>query len=169
MSERFIVAEVSKNWIDGRELTTEAGLLSQRFEHVVNVNAARGYRLVTFALDRMMTGPSELNETIIAVFERVARACDDYRPDHNGECLTCDEPADAHAPPEAAALEAAFDRLDAELAARRSARVDVRAATDAEQRAALLQWARAAVREGAGHECDEWRDARGACEVCGYA
>ena len=91
MSDRFIVAEVSKNWIDGRELTTEAGLVSQRFEHVVNVNAARGYRLVTFALDRLMTGPRELNETIIAVFERVARSCDDYRPDHNGECLTADD------------------------------------------------------------------------------
>jgi len=23
--------------------------------------------------------------------------CADYRPDHNGECLNCDEPADAHA------------------------------------------------------------------------
>jgi len=25
--------------------------------------------------------------------------CDDYRPDHNGECLNCDEPADAHHAP----------------------------------------------------------------------
>jgi hypothetical protein len=24
-------------------------------------------------------------------------ACDDYRPDHNGECQNCDEPAEAHA------------------------------------------------------------------------
>lgn len=23
-------------------------------------------------------------------------ACSDYRPDHNGECLNCDEPANAH-------------------------------------------------------------------------
>jgi len=23
-------------------------------------------------------------------------ACPAYRPDHNGECLTCDEPADQH-------------------------------------------------------------------------
>lgn len=23
--------------------------------------------------------------------------CRDYRPDHNGECLNCDEPAEAHA------------------------------------------------------------------------
>lgn len=25
--------------------------------------------------------------------------CADYRPDHNGECLNCDEPADAHPDP----------------------------------------------------------------------
>ena len=24
--------------------------------------------------------------------------CKTYRPDHNGECLTCDEPYDAHQP-----------------------------------------------------------------------
>lgn len=24
------------------------------------------------------------------------RACSQYRPDHNGECLNCDEPLDAH-------------------------------------------------------------------------
>lgn len=28
--------------------------------------------------------------------ERVGRADHAYRPDHNGECLDCDEPADAH-------------------------------------------------------------------------
>lgn len=25
-----------------------------------------------------------------------ALACPEFRPDHNGECLNCDEPADAH-------------------------------------------------------------------------
>jgi hypothetical protein len=25
-----------------------------------------------------------------------AVACNSYNPDHNGECLNCDEPADAH-------------------------------------------------------------------------
>lgn len=24
------------------------------------------------------------------------KVCKDYKPDHNGECLNCDEPADAH-------------------------------------------------------------------------
>lgn len=65
----FIVAEVSKNWIDGRALTP--GLLAEHLEHVVNVNHQRGYRLLTFSLHRLMTGPTELNETIIAVFEAV--------------------------------------------------------------------------------------------------
>lgn len=71
-ADRFIVAEVSKNWIDGRELHPGSGLLAQRFEHVINHNDARGYRLLTFQIHRAMTGPDELNETIIAVFERVA-------------------------------------------------------------------------------------------------
>jgi hypothetical protein len=28
----------------------------------------------------------------------LTRGCQDYRPDHNGECLNCDEDADAHRP-----------------------------------------------------------------------
>jgi hypothetical protein len=71
MSEQFIVAEVSKNWIAGQELTPGSGLLAQQFEHVIAVNHARGYRLLTFQLHRLMTQPDELNETIIAVFERI--------------------------------------------------------------------------------------------------
>lgn len=64
----FIVAEVSKNWVNGEEL--EPGLLSERFEIIIEVNRQRGYRLYQFELNRMWTGPGELNETIIAVFER---------------------------------------------------------------------------------------------------
>lgn len=67
---RFIVAEVSKNWADGEELHPEMGLIAQRFEHIINVNAARGYKLLTFSLHRLMTSPNEMNETIVAVFER---------------------------------------------------------------------------------------------------
>lgn len=66
----FIVAEVSCNYCDGVLLNPAAGLLSQRFEEVLNVNHARGYRLVDFRVDRVMTGPADLNETLIAVFER---------------------------------------------------------------------------------------------------
>lgn len=68
----FIVAEISKNWINGREQTPGSGLIAQQFEFIINANASRGYRLVTFSLHRMMTRDiEELNETIIAVFERV--------------------------------------------------------------------------------------------------
>jgi hypothetical protein len=69
MRERFIVAEVSKNWINGREVVSN-GTLSQLFEGVVNKNADRGYRLLTFQLHRIMARPDEMNETIIAVFEK---------------------------------------------------------------------------------------------------
>lgn len=70
----FIVAEVSKTWVDGREI--EPGLLCEYFEVVINVYYQRGYRLLTFSLNRVMTRPDELNETIIAVFEAV-------QPDEN--------------------------------------------------------------------------------------
>ena len=69
MTERFIVAEVSKNWDSGEEVTP-TGLLAEQFERVINVNHARGYRLLSFALHRLMTSATEMNETIIAVFER---------------------------------------------------------------------------------------------------
>jgi hypothetical protein len=72
MSDRFIVAELSKNWIGGQELTPGSGLLAEQFERVIATNHARGYRLLTFQLHRLMTKPDELNETIIAVFERGA-------------------------------------------------------------------------------------------------
>ena len=74
--DRFIVAEVSKNWIAGREVTPGSGLIAQQFERLIAHNCARGYRLLTFHLHRLMTQPDELNETIIAVFER-----DDRRHD----------------------------------------------------------------------------------------
>lgn len=74
----FIVAEISCNWINGELVDPAAGLLSVRFERVVNVNACRGYRLRSFQLHRQTFegGPAliepefTLNETIVAVFER---------------------------------------------------------------------------------------------------
>jgi len=72
MDRRYIVAEVSKNWINGVSATADTRLLSELFELVIAVNADRGYTLLTFALSRTLTGPDELNETIIAVFERTA-------------------------------------------------------------------------------------------------
>ena len=68
-AQPFIVAEISKNYYaDGRSLQPFA--LSQLFEEVIDVNHRRGYRLLSFQLHRLMTRPNELNETIIAVFER---------------------------------------------------------------------------------------------------
>ncbi len=70
MSDKaFIVAEVSKNWIDGSPLTP--GLLCNAFESVIESNRQRGYRLHSFELHRLMTGINSMNETIIAVFERI--------------------------------------------------------------------------------------------------
>jgi hypothetical protein len=68
--ERFIVGEVSKNWCAGVEVAP-TGLLCQQFEQMLAHNDARGYRLLHFALHRLMTSAIEMNETIIAVFERV--------------------------------------------------------------------------------------------------
>jgi hypothetical protein len=70
MPDRFIVAELSKNWIAGLETAPGSGLLAEQFEIVIAHNHARGYRLLQFQLHRLMTGRDELNETIIAVFER---------------------------------------------------------------------------------------------------
>lgn len=67
----IIVAEVSKNWLDGEEATPGTGILAEQFERLIAHNGARGYRLLQFQLHRMMTGPNSLNETIIAAFQRV--------------------------------------------------------------------------------------------------
>jgi hypothetical protein len=67
MPESFIVAEVSKNWRAGKEVSP-TGTLSSQFEEVINVNHGRGYVLHSFALHRVMAAKDEMNETIIAVF-----------------------------------------------------------------------------------------------------
>lgn len=66
--QKFIVAEISKNW-RGRVPAVKSGLIQEQFEEVLRVNDGRGYGLLSFALHRLMTGPDELNETIIAVFQ----------------------------------------------------------------------------------------------------
>ena len=42
--------------------------------------------------------------------------CKDYRPDHNGECLTCDEPASEHDLPDVVWLVARVQDLEREVA-----------------------------------------------------
>jgi hypothetical protein len=69
MSQRFIVAEVSKNWPQ-----EQPKLLAELFEEIINVNWDRGYKLVSWKLHRFTPEPNQLNETIIAVFEQISPA-----------------------------------------------------------------------------------------------
>jgi hypothetical protein len=66
MSDRFIVAEVSKNWPE-----EQPRLLGQLFEEVINTNWQRGYTLVSWKLHRFSPQSGLMNETIIAVFEQM--------------------------------------------------------------------------------------------------
>lgn len=70
----FIVAEISKNWLNGFPLDGDPALISEKLESVINVNAARGYRLHSFQLDREsgvdLHGGAWMNETIVAVFAK---------------------------------------------------------------------------------------------------
>ena len=68
--DKFIVAEISKNWINGAEARPGSGLLSEQFELVIQTNHRRGYKLLQFQMHRFMVNFDEMNETIIAVFER---------------------------------------------------------------------------------------------------
>lgn len=81
LPQRFIVGELSKNWIDGSPCEP-SGTLSQQFERMLAVNHERGYRLLSFRLHRLTVAlhqhpndpfqPQGLNETLIAVFEHEA-------------------------------------------------------------------------------------------------
>lgn len=80
MADRFIVAEISKNW---EQNTGPTDLLSQRFEMVINKNLERGYKLIdwkinglTYNVKEQMDPDNErwttvVNETIIAIFEKI--------------------------------------------------------------------------------------------------
>ncbi len=70
MKLEFIVAEVSKNWLrtDPLVAPSQSDLLSERFEHVIEVNRQRGYELHSFQFNRIYLDPGGMNETIIAVF-----------------------------------------------------------------------------------------------------
>lgn len=73
MSE-FIVAEVSKSWVNGKDVCgpTEGLLLSECFERIIEANRQRGYLLHFFSLCHTVVNPECLNETIIAVFRAQA-------------------------------------------------------------------------------------------------
>jgi len=86
MRQRFIVAEISKNWPEAameeafwgahpdaiRAPNGMRRLLAERFEDVISTNHERGYALKDWKYSRVVTGTPlnpEYNETIIAVFE----------------------------------------------------------------------------------------------------
>ncbi len=66
----FIVAEISKSWIDGKPVSNTK-FIAESFEYVIETNRQRGYRLHSFQLHRLMVSITQMNETIVAVFERV--------------------------------------------------------------------------------------------------
>ena len=66
---KFIVAEISKNWLAGA--IPDAWIISGLFEEVIDLNLNRGYTLFKFDISRVMISSNCLNETIIAVFEKV--------------------------------------------------------------------------------------------------
>lgn len=67
--EKFIVAEITKNWIYE---TPVAGLISNLFEGVINRNYERGYKLHDWRLNQVYTNDGyTFTETIIAVFEKI--------------------------------------------------------------------------------------------------
>lgn len=70
MSDRFIVAEISKNFENGVPCDPSRPFLHQEFEQIINYNDRRGYTLKTFQLHRHVESPGKFNETIIAVFEK---------------------------------------------------------------------------------------------------
>lgn len=65
--QRFLVAEVSKNWFNGQ--SDDAAILSQKFEEIIAANWSRGYKLHSYQLNRVTPDRQTMNETIVAVFE----------------------------------------------------------------------------------------------------
>lgn len=77
MSET-IVAEISKNWRDGRSVSADQRTIAMIFENVIAKNAARGYALRSWKMTALIC-PSKpgwksdvdehvITETIVAVF-----------------------------------------------------------------------------------------------------
>lgn len=71
--QRFIVAEVSKNWTPERAVSIGNAdghsTISKLFEKILEVNLLRGYLLHSYKFSQVGFGTDALVETIIAVFE----------------------------------------------------------------------------------------------------
>lgn len=63
--DKFIVAEITRNWGGESEL---GPLISQKFEMVISINTKRGYKLIDWKFTTTLMG-EVLTETIIAIFE----------------------------------------------------------------------------------------------------
>lgn len=69
MENKYIVAEVTKNWT---KETLVSDLLSQKFERVINVNFERGYKLTEWKISQVFSPTTDtFTETIIAIFEKI--------------------------------------------------------------------------------------------------
>lgn len=67
MENKYIVAEITKNWTKETPVTE---LLSHKFEFVINANFMRGYKLVEWKINTTFLN-DVLTETIIAIFEKI--------------------------------------------------------------------------------------------------
>jgi hypothetical protein len=76
LEQRFIVAEIHKNWDQGVGDGTKR-LISQEFEKVIEKNLERGYRLHSFDLNQVITDYAKMSETIIALFEKIDDGIED--------------------------------------------------------------------------------------------
>lgn len=88
----------------GRELPT-GGFESRSVERRLAVSSAGGhiYGGDTYAAYKLLESFVTEIWRLRADVALARRApCKDFHPDHNGECLNCDEWADAHCPPECA-------------------------------------------------------------------
>jgi hypothetical protein len=69
MEQEFIVAEITKNWINSKPADGD-DLIRHRFETVLAVNKSRGYLLKEWRFSTAMFS-GVLTETIIAIFQKV--------------------------------------------------------------------------------------------------
>jgi len=87
-----------------RELTTD-DLFYLRRAFVLDARRSKSRATDLFCQSRI--------DLIDEILSERGKRCREYRPDRNGECLACDEPADAHAE---SALDLPDEKIDAFLA-----------------------------------------------------
>jgi hypothetical protein len=94
--------------------------------------------------------------------------CRAFRPDHNGECLDCDEPYDAHF----VTFEIRGDSIVCLMCGAESFNINdrtLRYCGACKMFHETVSLAREAVALGGTHDCGEWRTANGRCALCDRA